>query len=46
MGLNYQFGMGVKKDVNQARQWYQKAAAQGDEAAIEQLKTKEMKLDV
>jgi CheY-like chemotaxis protein len=45
MGLNYQFGMGVKKDVNEARQWYQKAAAQGDEAAIEQLETKEMKLE-
>ena len=32
-GVCYKNGWGVTKDVNQAREWYTKAAAQGDAKA-------------
>ena len=31
MGVCYERGMGVEKDMALARKWYRKAAAQGDE---------------
>ena len=38
LGIKYQFGMGVEPDIDEAMKWFQKAAAQGDEAAKEQIK--------
>ena len=33
LGVMYGTGMGVTKDLTQARQWYEKAAAAGNELA-------------
>jgi TPR repeat protein len=33
LGNRYKYGRGVTKDVNQAREWYTKAVAQGDAMA-------------
>lgn len=38
MGYFYENGYGVKKDLNKAREWYQKAADKGNEFAKGQLK--------
>ncbi|MDE5848680.1 MAG: SEL1-like repeat protein [Muribaculaceae bacterium] len=34
----YHYGYGVAKKIPEARKWYEKAAAQGDEDAKERLK--------
>lgn len=38
VGDCYQRGLGVKKDIEKAKEWYRHAAAQGDKRAIEELK--------
>ncbi len=38
VGLMYENGDGVSKDIDEARKWYRKAADQGHEAAKEALK--------
>jgi uncharacterized protein len=38
LGHLYEVGLGVPKDYRQARQWYEKGAAAGDEAAQQGLK--------
>lgn len=38
LGYCYEVGLGVDKDKNEAIKWYKRAAAQGDEQAIEELK--------
>ena len=30
IGISYEFGQGVAKDLNKAKEWYTKGAAQGD----------------
>ena len=37
LGICYEEGNGVTKDLNQAREWYTKAAAQGDAEAQAEL---------
>jgi len=32
-GIYYQYGQGVAKDVNKAKEWYAKSAAQGNGTA-------------
>ena len=38
LGVCYELGTGVPKDVDLAAQWYRKAADQGNQSAIEALK--------
>jgi TPR repeat protein len=38
LGSMYQNGLGVPKDLAQARKWYEMAAAAGDESAKASLK--------
>ena len=38
LGILYEGGKGVKKDVQQAKIWYKKAADQGEQNAEEALK--------
>jgi genome sequencing data, contig C250 len=38
LGLMYENGQGTKRDMEKAREWYEKAAANGDEEAKEALK--------
>ena len=38
LGCSYEYGEGVSKDINEAKNWYKKAADQGFEEAINALK--------
>ena len=38
VGSSYQRGSGVKKDINQAVEWYRKAARKGNKQAQDSLK--------
>lgn len=42
LGTRYEQGIGVDLDVAQARQWYEKAASQGDELALQRLRLGEL----
>jgi TPR repeat protein len=37
LGICYEYGQGVTKDLNKAREWYTKAVAQGSAGAQTQL---------
>jgi TonB family protein len=42
LGTRYEKGIGVDEDAAQAQQWYEKAAAQGDEFALQRLRLGEI----
>ena len=42
LGTRYEKGIGVEADPAQARQWYEKAASQGDEFALQRLRLGEL----
>lgn len=42
LGSRYERGIGVEADAEQARQWYEKAASNGDEFALQRLRLGEL----